>query len=37
MEGCSKEVEQEHMVMSRGNGGTKEVGNDSLYGYVMEL
>jgi len=28
-EGCSRGVEQEHMVMSRGNGGAKEVGDDS--------
>ena len=28
-EGCSRRVEQEHMVMSRGNGGAEEVNNDS--------
>ena len=28
-EGCSRKVEQEHMVMSGGNGGAKEVGDDS--------
>jgi len=28
-EGCSREVEQEHMVMSRGNRGAEEVGDDS--------
>jgi len=27
-EDCSRGVEQEHMVMSRGNGGAKEVGDD---------
>jgi len=33
----SKEVEQEHMVMSGGNGGAEEVGDDSWYGHVIEL
>jgi len=28
-EECSRRVEQEHMVMSGGNGGAKEVGDDS--------
>jgi len=27
-EDCSSGVEQEHMVMSRGNGGAEEVGDD---------
>ena len=27
-EECSRGVEQEHIVMSRGNGGAKEVGDD---------
>ena len=27
-EACSKGVEQEHMVMSGGNRGTKEAGDD---------
>jgi len=27
-EECSRGVEQEHMVMSRGNGGAEEVDND---------
>ena len=28
IEECSKGVEQEHMVMSGGNGGAEEVGDD---------
>jgi len=27
-EDCSREVEQEYMVMSRGNGGAEEVDDD---------
>ena len=27
-EECSRRVEQEHMVMSKDNGGAEEVGND---------